>query len=209
MLAMLVLAGRDEPLDPTLRLFGRFQVLGAALRSAPAFWVPSGGRLSPPWGWPPGRAMAMLLLFLAVGWLGTTQALALARCSSAMAPRISPVNSPVSDRDPAARSAASFISSSAPRGAFRVHIGFGRQAQHDSGDNIAHLGSLAPAGAGSHAGAVPVPHSRLSFRQRQRVHQLHRVPAIEQTAGRADQVAPAPPSCLIQDEPEAGDSHTR
>ena len=50
---------------------------------------------------------------------------------------------------------------------------------------------LADAGAGSHARAVSVRDPRLSFRQRQRVHQLHRGPAAEQTADRTDQVAGA------------------
>lgn len=40
------------------------------------------------------------------------------------------------------------------------------------GGHTAHLRSLAIAVVGSHAGAVPVPHPRFSFRQWQRVHQL-------------------------------------
>ena len=46
-------------------------------------------------------------------------------------------------------------------------------------------------GAGGDAGAVSVPHSGLSFRQRQRVHQPHGGQAAEQAAHRADQIAAA------------------
>src|SRR5580704_13388906 len=52
-----------------------------------------------------------------------------------------------------------------------------------------HLRSVAIAVVGKHVGTVSFPHPRLSFRQRQRVHQLPSFRFIEQTPDRADQVA--------------------
>lgn len=61
----------------------------------------------------------------------------------------------------------------------------------DCGGGAANLRILADSGAGSHTPAVPVCDSRLSFRQRQRVHQLHGGAAVEQATHRTDQVAGA------------------
>ena len=62
-------------------------------------------------------------------------------------------------------------------------------AMASGGGHAAHLRSLAVAVVGNHAGAVSFPHPRLSFRQRQRVHQLPSLRLVEQAPHRADQVA--------------------
>src|ERR1700681_2549140 len=57
------------------------------------------------------------------------------------------------------------------------------------GGHRADLRSVVDAGTGSDAGTVPVPYSRLSFRQRFGVHQPHRGADAEQTVGGTNQVA--------------------
>ena len=65
---------------------------------------------------------------------------------------------------------------------------------------------VSAAGAESHAGAVSVPHSRVSFRQRQRVHQPYGGQTAEQTAHRTDQIAAA---ALQRQRPGRGEERSR
>jgi hypothetical protein len=61
--------------------------------------------------------------------------------------------------------------------------------QWDRAGYSADLRALVDAAAGAVAGIVSVHHSRLSFRQRQRVHQLHGYRNVGKAAHRADQIA--------------------
>src|SRR5215469_10842345 len=56
------------------------------------------------------------------------------------------------------------------------------------GGRAADLRTLADPGTGADAGPVPLRHSRISLRQRQRVHKLHSGPVVGETADRADQI---------------------
>ena len=61
--------------------------------------------------------------------------------------------------------------------------------------------SLADPGAGSDVAPIPISHPRLSFRQRQRVHQPHGSEAAEQTAGGTDQIAAGTPTTMAWRKP--------
>lgn len=62
----------------------------------------------------------------------------------------------------------------------------------DRGRNAADLRTLADPAAGATARTVPLHHPRVSFRQRQRVHQLHSLPASRKAVDRTDQITRAP-----------------
>jgi hypothetical protein len=77
-------------------------------------------------------------------------------------------------------------------------------AMAGGGGHCADLRTLAVAGVASDAGTVPLCDSRLSLRQRQRVHQLQRGRAAGETADRADEVA-----CVSQRRQRTGGSEKR
>src|SRR5450755_2114327 len=82
--------------------------------------------------------------------------------------------------------------SGGPQGSVSHQRGGSSDAVGDRGRDAANLRILAPAGTRSHAGAVSLRDPRLSFRQRQRVHQLQRCSSAGQVADRTDQVTSAP-----------------
>src|SRR6202158_2842155 len=75
----------------------------------------------------------------------------------------------------------------------------------DRSGGIAYFRSLSGACAGRHAGPVPLCDSRLSLRQRQRVHQPDRLQAAEQTDDRTDKK----PSTALHRQRIGGDQERR